>query len=94
MSYGLRVWDASGNLTLDVSDRVATYVGAYVIPSLSALGSTYTLTHPSYPIGEYFFSTNCPRTVELTVLSGSMLFRKWAGGSNPTGNFYVFFYKS
>lgn len=94
MSYGLRVWDASGNLTLDISDRVATYVSAYMIPSLSALGSTYTLVHPSYSIGEYFFSTNCPRTVEIEVLSGSMRFKKWAGGSTPTGNFYVFFYKS
>ncbi len=26
MSYGLRVWDASGNLTLDVTDRLTRFV--------------------------------------------------------------------
>lgn len=32
MSYGLRVWDASGNLKLEVSDRLAKFLGAVVLP--------------------------------------------------------------
>lgn len=31
MSYGLRVWDAAGNLTLDVSDRLSRYFGSYSV---------------------------------------------------------------
>ena len=33
MSYGLRVWDASGNLKLEVSDRLAKFLGAVVLPA-------------------------------------------------------------
>ena len=32
MSYGLRVWDANGNLKLEVSDRLAKFLGAVVLP--------------------------------------------------------------
>lgn len=31
MSYGLRVWDASGNLRLDISDRITRFWGEYTI---------------------------------------------------------------
>lgn len=33
MSYGLRVWNASGNLKLEVSDRLAKFLGAVVLPN-------------------------------------------------------------
>lgn len=29
MSYGLRVWDASGNLTLDVTDRITRVISTH-----------------------------------------------------------------
>ena len=31
MSYGLRVWDASGNLTLDVTDRLTRLVTSVTV---------------------------------------------------------------
>lgn len=29
MAYGLRQWDANGNLILDISDRITRYVGQF-----------------------------------------------------------------
>lgn len=31
MSYGLRVWDASGNITVDVTDRLTRFFAVYSV---------------------------------------------------------------
>lgn len=33
MSYGLRVWDASGKLKLEVSDRLTKFLGVVMLPA-------------------------------------------------------------
>lgn len=35
MSHGLRVWDASGNLVLDVQERISRIHGVYTVPNVS-----------------------------------------------------------
>lgn len=56
MAYGLKVWDANGNVTLDVSDRITRHHGSYY----------YTITSPYTDVtvpgavddGTWFASTN------------------------------------
>jgi hypothetical protein len=38
-TYGLRVWNASGNLLCDVSSRLSRFVGSYTIDTTQASGS-------------------------------------------------------
>lgn len=39
MAVGLKVWDASGNLMIDVTDRLMRFLGYVIIPAGSGSGS-------------------------------------------------------
>lgn len=52
MAYGLRVWDAAGNLTLDTSTRLGRVLG---FVEVSANGS---LTVPEFDQGQGFARVN------------------------------------
>lgn len=93
MSYGLRVWDASGNLVVEVTDRIPKYEAIYTVPSLSSAGSTATVTHPGFSLGTHYFSTNMPWNVEAIPQDGKIVFRKWVDNS-ASGNFSVIIYQS
>jgi hypothetical protein len=45
MSYGMRVWDASGNITLDVTDRITRFVTS-ITPGTIAANSTVSYSVP------------------------------------------------
>lgn len=92
MSYGLRIWDASGALQVEVTDRIPRYEAAYSVPNISA-GSTYTVNHPGFNISTHYFSTNAGQDIEIEVSGSSVIFRKWTSEDN-SGAFYVFFYRS
>lgn len=76
MSYGLRVWDASGALQLEVVDRIPKFEAIYTVPSLSSRNST-TIYHPGFALGQYYFATNMKWTVRAIPGSGSITFNKW-----------------
>lgn len=45
MPYGLRVWDSSGNLTLDTTDRITRFVTS-ITPGTIAANSTVSYSVP------------------------------------------------
>lgn len=49
MSYGLRAWDSSGNLILEITDSIARFVGTYTIPLLAPRAST-VVSVPGYSL--------------------------------------------
>lgn len=51
MPQGLQVWDASGNLVLDVSDRVGKFLGVTTITA----GVNGSVTHAGFALGQFFF---------------------------------------
>lgn len=74
MPQGLRVWDTSGNLVLDVSDRIMTVLGRIEITS-STPGGTVSITDSRLALGDrWFFKTTngggwggaCSVTVSFT----------------------------
>lgn len=73
MSYGLRIWDGSGGMRLDITDRTARLYGVYTIPSIAANGS-YTLTIPSFSLGAWFFDANLPRDIYVVPSAGKITF--------------------
>lgn len=57
MGQGLRIWDASGNVVLDVSDRVMTVLGQIEVTSATP-GGTVTVTDARLAFGQrWYFST-------------------------------------
>ncbi len=58
MPQGLRVWDGSGNLVLDVSDRIMTVLGRIEVTS-STPGGTVTVSDPRLALGtRWYFKTS------------------------------------
>ena len=93
MSYGLRVWDASGALKLEITDRTARFVGAYTIPGIAVNGS-YTLNISGFTVGSWFFSANHPYNVYLVPGSGQITFYHTNLGSSASISFTVVFFKA
>ena len=88
MSYGLRVWDQSGNITLDTTDRTARFYGQYTIPGI-ANGSSYTLSIPGFSIGSWFAVAYHPYNVYITYASGSINVNRSANAGTKTTNSFV-----
>ena len=93
MSYGLRVWDASGDLTLDVGDRTGRLYGVYMIPSLARYGS-YTLTIPSFSLGAWFFYANLAYNVYVVPDTGKITFYHTSFWEGPSAPFSVVIFKA
>ena len=93
MSYGLRVWDESGALTLDVSDRSGRVYGVYTIPSLARYGS-YTLTIPSFSLGEWFFYASLAYNVYVVPGAGEITFYHTSFLEGPSVSFSVVIFKT
>ena len=49
MPQGLQVYDASGNLTLDVTDRITRYLGSFSIPAQFDQSGSVTVTVTGTP---------------------------------------------
>lgn len=52
--YGLRIWDAAGNIILDVTDSLTRKVGEVVIPA----GTTGSITVPATGRVWYYVAKN------------------------------------
>lgn len=88
MSYGLQVWDASGALVLDVSDRISRFVGtySYSIPN----GSTETtVSVPGAESSTWFAYTHAHTENAEVVTNGVRVARPSSAGST-SGTLYVF----
>lgn len=95
MSYGLRVWDASNNLELEITDRLPIYQAIYQIPELS-YSQSFTVYHSEYSPSTWQFYANMPEYIEVTASNGSIVFRRWYFSSTQptTPSFYVVLYKT
>ncbi len=93
MSYGLRVWDASGNVRLDVIDRTARLYGTYTIPSIAKSGS-YTLSIPSFSLGAWFFFANHPYNIYIVPGSGQITFYHTNLGTSAAISFGVVIFQA
>ena len=72
MTYGLRIWDELGNLTLDINDRTARYHSSFSIPAIVPQGS-YSVTLPSgFDSATWFVSGRWQHTLYYNV-SGTTL---------------------
>lgn len=55
MPYGLRIWDANGNLTLDTTDRIPRYHSTITVGIIPAF-STTSFYIPNFSIdGTWFY---------------------------------------
>lgn len=87
MSYGLRVWDSFGNLTVDVSDRLNRYVGTYSanvpgnstvfvpVPGVS-LDGTWEVAHANSDNSSAF-----PRQTYSRLAVGGIRISNWGNNS-------------
>lgn len=50
MSYGLRVWDASGNIIVDITDRIAKIVATYSFSKFSVTDHYNSLVTHDVPV--------------------------------------------
>lgn len=78
MSYGLRVWDAGGNLTLDTTDRITRFVTS-ITPGTIAASTTVSYSVPGIvDDGTWFlivpnaFKNNSFVRIYLTITSGNI----------------------
>lgn len=91
MSYGLRVWDASGNLKVDVSNRLTRFVSSIYISFGSGQGDAgYDTKYINFPgmadNGSWFVSSNSgwiiPKiTTNILVVELHPLPNYWREGS-------------
>ena len=78
MSQGIKVWDAAGQLILDVTDRLARYHSTIVLSSIAPRTSG-TFSVPGYALdGTWFFF------IRNTSIAGCLNIYEISGG------FYVF----
>lgn len=67
MSYGIKVWDESGQLILDVTDRLARYHSTIVLSSIAKRTSS-TFSVPGYALdGTWFFFIRTQSTSYLKI---------------------------
>ena len=88
MAYGMRVWDASGNLTMDSTDNMGRYLGQVAttgttdgsasVPGWAAQGAQFIVVFPLHTM----LSQYCP---PLLTYSGDTI--SWTFESTiPAGN--------
>ena len=61
MSYGLKVWDASGAIVLDISDTVGLIVGYGSLSISSTQGTVQSASIPGAVASDKIFITRLPR---------------------------------
>lgn len=55
MAQGLQVFDANGNLQLEVTDRITTFIGSYTITNTNP---KVVITSPLFATNTAFFAKN------------------------------------
>lgn len=72
--FGIRVWNAAGQLTVDLTDRLPRYFTTVSVGQIQS-GSSVTLTVAGYALdGDWFFLPNSvPMGIGITEQAGSLL---------------------
>ena len=93
MSHGLRVYNSSGQITLDLTDRLARFIGTFSYPPIPARG-TVTFSVPGitndgtwFYSGLGFFLSNLRFSVSAGSLSVTNISHY---GTSPAGSIIVF----
>jgi hypothetical protein len=92
MSSGLRIWDASGNMTLEITDRLSRYIGLspYFFPA--NVSSVFVNVAGAEPSSWFAFSYDAINPRCITSSNGFTLYRVGHVGSSASGNIAVFRY--
>lgn len=90
MSYGLRVWDASGNLTLDISDRLTRFVGTYSVSFTVNGPEADKLISVSGMVNDGTWFASGDRQASATVEAGQIRVKKTYAYSTLTATILVF----
>lgn len=88
MSHGLRVWDASGNLTLDITDHLSRVLYHAVVSADNEGSTTIDVPAGGYvvPCSQLVSATFQPWVAPHKVtLSGTTL--SWERAKNTLGNY-------
>ena len=77
MSYGLRVWDASGNITVDITDRLTRFVLSSTVSftATSAEADKYIYVDGMIADGTWFVSSSAFQA-RATVENGRVAVKK------------------
>lgn len=73
MSFGVRVWDQSGNVTMDITDRTGRFAGLYTVPAM-AKRTGVTVAVPGYTVGSWMFSGDIPYWISVTQQANGLYF--------------------
>lgn len=76
MSYGLRVWNASNQLILEVTDRIGRYNSTVTLSAIAPRGSA-NYSVPGYALDGtwfYFIRAGFTEDLRITENSGSLSF--------------------
>lgn len=92
MPYGLRVWDASGNLTLDTTDRITRYHSTVTVATDAiAPSGTLNVTVSGLTLdGTWFFvlATGSLLYVYMTISTNTITFTN-TSTFQTAGNFSI-----
>ena len=91
MSYGLRVWDTSGNLTLDITDRLTRFVSSTVVSftTTSPESDKYVYVTGLTNDGKWFVSSST-FMVKTAIEPGRVAVRKLHRSSTASSTITVF----
>ena len=84
MSFGLRVWDSSGNAVLDVNDRLPRFLNSIVINATNGSASDAALAGGSpwsflVLLGSVFAGASLP----TVTISGTTIIWTYPSGATP-----------
>lgn len=95
MPAGMQIFDAVGNVTLEVTDTPAKYLGQLSVAASGGTPQSGTITDGGFLLGSLWFLTTLPPTVSLVVddsvgvaISGNTL--TWATEANTPA--FVLYY--
>ena len=96
MAYGLKTWNASGQLVIDVTDRLARFHGQYDIAAMNSSSADQWISVPGFALdGTWFWQTlgytagsyrqDTPNDVGIQVIPSSGGFTiHWNSNRNGT----------
>lgn len=80
MPHGLRTWDASGNMVIDVSTRLTSIIGVASVTS-----SNGSVTNADFARGTpFWYFTNIPAGIATPDVSFSGTTLSWTWNANTT----------
>jgi hypothetical protein len=89
VAYGLQTWDANGNVTLTVTDRLTRFYGSFSFSTPSTSPYTTFISIPGAEPSTWFAYTDKP-FYKIEVVSGGVNVKAATYFGGDVGNLYVF----